>query len=198
MILLIEDDATTGPALRRLSAKAFPEQKVRLASNGLAGVELAWQHARELRLIVLDINMPLLDGRLVAAELRAIAPQVPVMPFTGDETRLPLLTALGCVNPAIKGRVQLRDVPRQMHIAMNATVPPFDENDWVAALRQSAQAVIQFARTTLLGTTPVIDSDVGIPRQQVEQMIVKLGRVYERLPSRELEHTIRTLETALL
>jgi CheY-like chemotaxis protein len=197
MILIIEDDATIGPALRRLTARAFPEQLVRLANNGLAGVELASQHATELDLIVLDINMPLLDGRPVAAELRALAPRVPIMPFTGDETRLPVLTALGCVHPVIKGKVELRDVPRQMRLAMNATVMPLDENEWISTLRQSAQTVLDFARAMSLGMAPAPHSEIGMSRERAERIIAKLARVKERMPSRELDQAIRELQEEL-
>src|SRR5262245_60464260 len=197
MILIIEDDATIGPALRRLSARAFPDQTVRLANNGLAGVELAWKHAAELRLIVLDVSMPLLDGRPVAAELRAILPRVPIMPFTADETRLPVLTALGCVHPLIKGEVLLRDVPRHMQIAMDTVVTPLEENDWVAALRQSAQTVLEFARNMALGMEPAPHPEIGLTRDQTEKIIAKLTRLKARMPSRDLEQAIRELQAEL-
>lgn len=197
MILIIEDNAVTGPALRRLSARAFPDQLVRLANNGLAGVELAGKHAAELRLIVLDVSMPLLDGRLVAAELRAIAPCVPIMPFASDETRLPVLTALGCVHPVIKGQVELRDVPQHMQIAMDTVVAPLEENDWIAVLRQSAQTVLEFARSMALGIEPARHPEVGLTRDQAEKLISKLTRLKERMPSRELEQAIRELQAAL-
>jgi len=197
VILIIEDDATIGPALRRLSARAFPDQVVRLAHNGLAGVEWARQHAADLQLIILDIGMALLDGRPVAALLRAIAPCVPIMPFTGDESRLPVMLALGCVSPVIKGNIDLREMPELMRLAMTTPVTALEEDDWVVTLRQSAQTVLTFAHDMALGRSLAPHPEISLTREQAEQLVRKLTRVNERMPSRELHQTIRDIEAEL-
>src|SRR5262245_11311268 len=69
-ILVIDDEPLIGRALKRLAERAFPTFQVLWANNGVRGLELARRHAAQLRLIVLDVQMPLLNGHLLAVQLR--------------------------------------------------------------------------------------------------------------------------------
>jgi DNA-binding response OmpR family regulator len=81
-ILIIDDDLTLGRSLKRLTQQAFSDFKVLWARNGVAAMKIAHEYAATLRLVVLNVDLPLLDGILVAAHLRALVPGVPIMPFT--------------------------------------------------------------------------------------------------------------------
>src|SRR6266496_3219988 len=102
VILVIDNDALIGRALKRLAEQAFPEYQVIWANNGVRALLLAKQYAAHLRLVMLDVQLPLLSGHLIAAQIRVMMPQVPVMPFTSYERMLPALLDLGCVQPVIK------------------------------------------------------------------------------------------------
>lgn len=81
-ILLVDDDAlfreATAGALRHLR----PDWQVSVAQNGLEALE-----ALELGpydVLVTDINMPMMDGLELIAELREQAPQLPIVAVTAE------------------------------------------------------------------------------------------------------------------
>jgi CheY-like chemotaxis protein len=143
-ILIIDDDLTLGRSLKRLAELSFPEYQIFWARNGVTGLDLVRQHIDQLRLVVLDINMPLMDGNLTAAQIRMLAPTVPVIPFTSYADSLPALSEMGCVPPVLKHPHVLRQMPERMRQAMATPIPILPDQAWIAALRQSAQAVLSF------------------------------------------------------
>jgi DNA-binding response OmpR family regulator len=70
IILIMDDDALLGRSLVRLAERTFPGCQCFWARDGVADVGLAQQHAVELRLVVLDIAMPRMDGNLAAVQIR--------------------------------------------------------------------------------------------------------------------------------
>jgi len=80
-ILLVEDDPqirlTTGRLLRDMGCAVLE------ACDGLEGIEAYFQHKKEVRLILLDLTMPRMDGREFLAELRTHAPRLPVIVTSG-------------------------------------------------------------------------------------------------------------------
>jgi CheY-like chemotaxis protein len=147
LILIVEDDPTIGPALKRLAAQRFADHQVLWLKNGMVALTTVQQHARRLRLVVLDICLPVLDGRLAAAEIRALAPQVPIMPFTGNEALVPVLIELGCVLPLLKRTTALADIPEQMAQALNTPVPPLPSAPWVTMAQQQALTLLAFVQS---------------------------------------------------
>ena len=78
---------------------------------GQRSLELVRQYADQLRLVVLDVNMDLLDGTLAAVQIRRAVPHVPIMPFTSYVESLPALLQMGCVLPALKRADVMREMP---------------------------------------------------------------------------------------
>src|SRR4029453_2767544 len=110
-ILIIDDDAAIGRSLKRLSEQAFPGFQIIWVKNCVTGIELARECADQLRLVVLDIKMDLLDGTLAAVQIRRAAPHVPVLPFTSHAEALPILVDMGCVQPLLKRPDAMREIP---------------------------------------------------------------------------------------
>ena len=80
-ILLVEDDtAVRGFARRVLAAQGYT---VLEAGNGIAALGLAAQHAAAIDLLVTDVVMPGLNGRVLADRLRALRPDLPVLYVSG-------------------------------------------------------------------------------------------------------------------
>ena len=76
-VLLVDDDEMLSRFLRRfLQAEGF---EVTVAVDGLAAVEAL---QAELDLVILDLNLPKLDGFGVLQQLRADSPQLPVIVLT--------------------------------------------------------------------------------------------------------------------
>ncbi len=81
-ILVIDDDARD----RGLLAAVLEERgyEVILADNGGAGLMLC--HRQTPDAVVLDLNMPGIDGRRLLQQLRILHPTLPVVVFSGHST----------------------------------------------------------------------------------------------------------------
>jgi len=78
-ILLAEDDVPLANFIqRRLEAESF---RVQHAEDGQAASEALKQHS--YRLLVLDLNLPKMDGMAVLREVRPTQPRLPIMVLTG-------------------------------------------------------------------------------------------------------------------
>jgi two-component system CheB/CheR fusion protein len=83
--LVIDDEKTVlSVAEGVLSRKGM---KVLTAENGRAGVELFREHSREVSVIVLDLQMPVMGGEETLALLREINPGTPVILASGFDEK---------------------------------------------------------------------------------------------------------------
>jgi CheY-like chemotaxis protein len=78
-ILVVDDNATLAGAVRRVLERSG--HGVRVAATGLEGARQYREEAADL--VLLDIHMPGMDGIEVLAQLRAIAPTLPVIVMSG-------------------------------------------------------------------------------------------------------------------
>jgi signal transduction histidine kinase len=83
-ILIVDDD----PTLRDSLANTLKDEghRVTLASGGQEGIDLfraAQQSAEPFEVVLTDLGMPYVDGRQVAAAVRTLAPQTPIILLTG-------------------------------------------------------------------------------------------------------------------
>ena len=81
-ILVIDDDASDRDLLAAVLTKRGYE--VILADNGGTGLMLC--HRRTPDAVVLDLNMPGIDGRSILRQLRILYPTLPVVVFSGHST----------------------------------------------------------------------------------------------------------------
>jgi two-component system, cell cycle sensor histidine kinase and response regulator CckA len=80
-ILLVEDDET----VRTLTRIALEESgyKVLQAANGAEALLICEQHAEPIHLLVTDVVMPGMSGRLVADQLKIMRPQMLALFMSG-------------------------------------------------------------------------------------------------------------------
>jgi CheY-like chemotaxis protein len=80
-ILVVDDE----PAFREMIRLILEEDghDVRLAANGIEALRTLRQSYAHLRLVILDLRMPGIDGLAVLEELRSLAPDLPVLVTTG-------------------------------------------------------------------------------------------------------------------
>jgi PAS domain S-box-containing protein len=95
-ILIVDDDPLVLTSLRNLMER--DGHSVVTADGGRQGIELflaARERAEPFAIVFTDLGMPNVDGRLVAKEIKASAPETPVVLITGwgqrlqDEVELP-------------------------------------------------------------------------------------------------------------
>ena len=85
MVLIIDDD----PSVRLLTERLVKNFGFRplLASDGEEGLRKFEEHAAAIRVVVLDLTMPSLDGVETCARLRKLRPDVPILFTSGYEKR---------------------------------------------------------------------------------------------------------------
>jgi CheY-like chemotaxis protein len=100
-ILLVEDeDQVKFVAKVMLNALGF---KVFEASNGREALELYQNNASDIRLVLTDIGMPVMDGYTLFWELKALRPGLPIIISSGFgdtvvTTRIPSVEIAGLVS----------------------------------------------------------------------------------------------------
>ncbi len=82
-LVLVADDEKAIRELMKSELTSFG-YRVLVATNGAEAVALFREHADEVRLLITDNAMPMMDGRAVIAALRALQPGLPVI-FTSGE-----------------------------------------------------------------------------------------------------------------
>lgn len=98
--LVIDDSEVIAFAVQ----SAVPEWKILYAKDGIEGLDLFRQRSAEIDLIVLDVQMPHLDGRATCVKIRSMSETIPILPFTSfpEERTLAMLRELGCAAPLLK------------------------------------------------------------------------------------------------
>jgi len=81
LILFVDDDRS----VREMVAPTLAEQGYRVltAANGAEALALLGQYERELRLVMTDVAMPVMDGLELAAQLHFRFPHLPVVLMSG-------------------------------------------------------------------------------------------------------------------
>lgn len=78
-ILVIDDNFAVREGLTDILFALFPEVFVYTAANGHLGIQLFQQEWQSISLILLDMNMPVMNGEQTYKKLQQIAPDVKVI-----------------------------------------------------------------------------------------------------------------------
>lgn len=81
-LLIVEDCKITLKCYCNILSMVCPEVTVYAASNGATGLELFKEHMPDI--VITDLNMPEMDGRQMAGNIRAIKPETKLIVITGD------------------------------------------------------------------------------------------------------------------
>jgi len=86
-VLLVDDEETVRAVCQQMLLKAGFE--VRTAGDGRTAVEMLRQSPKGFCCIILDLNMPVLDGLEALSAIREIDPMIPVLISSGyDEKKM--------------------------------------------------------------------------------------------------------------
>jgi CheY-like chemotaxis protein len=199
IILIIDDDDAIGRPLKRLTEQSFAPDGIQVfwVKNGVAGVDTARQYAGQLRLIVLDVKMKLMNGALAAVQIRRSLPHVPIMPFTSYAESLPALVELGCVLPVVKRPGIIAELPARMRQAMTMPVTPLPDSAWVTTLQQSGDDVLAFVQQGNLQGLIAHDGQTSVQVQRAVSLIDKYCRRVTTLPAREIQQARKALQQVI-
>jgi two-component system, sensor histidine kinase and response regulator len=83
-LLCVEDDQVARSLLQRVIARKFPAMKIHSAENGKSGLEMFKVFCPDI--VLTDIEMPSMNGILMASEIRKINPKTEIMILSGQES----------------------------------------------------------------------------------------------------------------
>jgi PAS domain S-box-containing protein len=173
-ILLVEDGATNRKlvdlVLRRAGAR------VTTAENGKIAIELARSHAFDL--ILMDMQMPVMDGYVATAELRRSGLTIPILALTanamkGDAERCAAAGCSGFLSKPIDGQRLLDGVAAALR---NAATPVGGASTTSCRTPRDNAGSLEVQLTSSL---PVDDPDfVEIIREFVERLGTRLAEMH--------------------
>jgi len=102
LILVVDDEAPICSMMERvLQRSGFA---VLTAANGSDAIVQFGRHHAELKLLITDINMPVMDGVALVRAIRHLAPALPIIAMSGlhDEARLAALSEAGVIRQLAK------------------------------------------------------------------------------------------------
>ena len=88
----VEDDPVTRNIMEKIFLMKLPGVALYLAENGKIGLELYKKHAP--RLVITDVNMPVMDGIEMAAQIKAINPSAIIIAVSAYNNTEYLLNAI--------------------------------------------------------------------------------------------------------
>lgn len=91
-IMYVEDDPVTRALVAQTLPKRFPEFAIRTAENGRLGLQLYREYQPDI--VITDVNMPVMNGILMSAEIKAINPDVVIIAVTAYSETNYLLNAI--------------------------------------------------------------------------------------------------------
>lgn len=111
-LLVVDDDRDSAETLAMLIQRRFPEVAVTIAFDAKAGVKLAAQERPSV--IILDIEMPVLDGFGAAAEIRSLqdGPAPLLIAASGNIERLSVAVSSGLFDHALPKPLDLSKLVR--------------------------------------------------------------------------------------
>ena len=90
--LYVEDDPVTRNIMEKIFHLKLPGVALPVAENGRVGLELYKKHAPEI--VITDVNMPVMDGIEMAAEIKAVNPGAIIIAISAYSNTEYLLNAI--------------------------------------------------------------------------------------------------------
>lgn len=126
-ILVVDDDLAARERIRYTAPKDW---EILEAPDGLTGLEIVRRECDRLRLVVLDMELPDMEGRFVCLRLRELTPSLPILPFTGYVDMVGVLAEFDCCSPVFKTATD-EELSEALVAAVNTPPARFEANEMV-------------------------------------------------------------------
>ncbi len=125
-VLVVDDHELTRLTLQLILSTQENIQVVGLASNGQEAIEIVKHHKPDV--IILDLQMPVMDGWSASSEIKAIAPNTQIIAYSSvDDSKLVEGNARACLDAVCK-----KDVPTTELVSLVRQLGQGTINDTIA------------------------------------------------------------------
>ncbi len=198
MLMLVDNDMEGARTIQHILKRRMPDVQVHVVNNGLQALELGHSYGTHMRLVALEVQLPFLDGRFLAAALRRLALSTVIIPFTSARDALPFFAELGCAEPLIKP-CSPESVAERLISTYHTAATPAPEAAWLSAMCAQAEII----KSTALPKDwrwPVLASQEA-ERERIQKARALLQRYADRTGShmrgRELAQSMKLLDQCL-
>lgn len=194
-VLIIDDDPNARDYVRKKAPTSWTFLE---AADGLSGVDLVRQHYRELDLVVLDLQLPHLDGRTACIRIRDMRADLPILPFTGHTDPATVLDAYGCLEPVFKpARPEVLE--QRLREAIKQPMPPVNTTPLGDLAREHSEQIERLVRRQQIDLRVIVYVESPIKRAGLEQTLASLAQVRDAHSLAELDmHLHRSSWTAVI
>lgn len=120
-ILVIDDMEAIVDTVRQ----SVPDWTVLSACDGVDGLEMLKQHYKTIDLILLDVQMPRMDGREALPRIRALYPHIPVRLWSGSVDSTDKRLALELTGrPLVEKPIRRSELTVEIYQTLGLEVPP--------------------------------------------------------------------------
>ncbi|MFZ3168984.1 MAG: PAS domain S-box protein [Candidatus Methanoperedens sp.] len=118
LILIVDDEAQ----IRDITSSALQTNGYRVltANNGLEAISLYEQNREEIKIVLMDMMMPVMDGLASIQELRKINPQLKIIAASGLTEKDKLTKAAGTMNAFLPKPYTAEKLLRTIHEILSA------------------------------------------------------------------------------
>jgi DNA-binding NarL/FixJ family response regulator len=195
MIHVISADQRFVSQLTRGLERHCPALRILQASDTAGGLRLAHRYAAEIRVVLIDVQLAVVDGRMLAADIRRAVPRAAVIPCARDAGAARFFQALGC-EPPIQKSAPAHMIIERIRSALTAAPGALPESlPWAAVRQEQARALTGQAESE--PAKPAAERTVAMPRADLEVAVELLRRYRQRAGSRlsrDIHKTLHILE----
>lgn len=174
-VVVAIDDKAKELEVVRIAVRELPYKvKLLTATNELEGLQLIQADPEGIRVVLLDVRMPKLDGRWVYAEIRRLAPHAQIIPYTGDHEAGEQLVELGA-RPPIYKPASFEDISEALTQALDADAPMSPSTGLYGFLQEQAPRMVQIARNNEASLRVAILSNSSLDLVGLSALITRAG-----------------------
>lgn len=166
------------------------EWKLLEAADGLSGLDLVRRHRQELSLVVLDTQLPDIDGVTTILRIRALRPDIPIIPYVDQLAVAPALRALGCNEPLTRP-LQANDVVSVLHAAIGQPALPRDDQTVAAIALEQSVVIEHLLRQQQTTVHTLVYAASHVRRIGLVQLLSSTAAVTEAIDRRVLALLLR-------
>jgi DNA-binding NarL/FixJ family response regulator len=194
-ILVVDDHVLIRDALRGVLKELKPEADVLEASDCRQAMALIAEHADELGLVLLDLNLPDRDGFSALAEVRERYPGISVVVLSGQHDRSSVIKALEL------GALGFIPKSGQREVMLSALQLVFAGGVYIPPEILTRDALATPTGPTGGGRPPSSPSDLGLTERQIDVLALMMQGKSNKAICRVLdlaEPTVKNHVTAIL
>ncbi|HMO57199.1 MAG TPA: LuxR C-terminal-related transcriptional regulator [Roseiflexaceae bacterium] len=144
----------------------------------MSGIDLVRRYHQRIALVVLDGDLPDIEGRTVCLCLREICATLVILPFTDYRNTRFLLSEFGCLPAVVKPATQ-ETLASALHAALNSTPPPPVSSGLLDLAREQSRCIERLIRQQRARPSIIVYATSPLRRAGMAALLNSFAQVCE-------------------